>query len=180
MTMRLLRHPVSQVVSVEDAFECLLSSADYALWQDSLGDRGVGKSFIAEGSPLAVSRDTWRTDLREAHRGLAASSCEGLPLGVFFVLPYEIASDTLGLPFMPEASQASPRAMRIDRGVEFDHHTGAVSLCALGEDWSGELALWRDTVLDRLAQATSGRALRSVPRGFACCRGATRPRAIST
>jgi len=156
MTMRLLRHPVSDVVSVEDAFDCLLGSADHALWQDSLGDRGVGKSFIAEGSPLAISRDTWRSDLREAHRGISTLSCEGVPLGVFFVLPYEIASDTLGLPAMPEASQSSPRAMRIDRGVEFDHRTGAISLCALGDEWSGELAQWRDTVLDRLAQATPG------------------------
>ena len=154
MTMRLLRHPVSQVVSVEDAFECLYSGVDYALWQDSVGDRGVGKSFIAEGSPQEVSPDTWRSELREAHGSLLARSCEGLPLGVFFVLPYEIASDTLGLLTLPAASQASPRAMRIDRGVEFDHHTGALSVCALGEEWSGELAQWRDTVLTTLAQAT--------------------------
>ena len=154
MTMRLLRHPVSELVSVEDAFECLLKDADYAVWQDSLGDRGVGKSFIAEGVPLSVSADTWRSDLREAHRGVSTPSCKGVPLGVFFVLPYEIANDTLGLPLEHKDSPATPRAMRIDRGVEFDHHTGAVSLWALGDDWSGELAQWRDTVLDRLAHAT--------------------------
>lgn len=152
MTMKLLRHPVSVSVGVEEAFEGVFHDASHALWYDDHGDRGVGRSFLASGTPVNLSRDTWRSDLRDARGACASVECEGLPLGIFFVLPYELGADTLGLSSLAGAATALPRAMAVDRGIEFDHHTGAVVVCAVGEDWSGELGQWRDRVIAVLNQ----------------------------
>lgn len=152
MTMKLLRHPVNVSVGVEEAFDGVFHDAPHALWYDDHGDRGAGRSFLAAGTPVELHRDTWRSDLRAAHADAASVECGGLPLGIFFVLPYELGSDTLGLPSLPGASAAVPRAMAVDRGIEIDHHTGAVVLCATGEAWAGELGQWRDRVAGVLAQ----------------------------
>jgi len=154
MTMRLLRHPVGVSVGVQEVFEAVFRDAQHALWYDDHGDRGVGKSFVASGTPLDFDRDTWRSDLRSAHSTFASVECDGLPLGVFFVLPYELGSDTLGLPHLPGGVAARPRGMAVERGIEIDHDTGAVVLCAMGEDWSGELGQWRDRVIEVLARLT--------------------------
>ena len=80
---------------------------------------------------------------------------EGLPLGIFFVLPYALASETLGLPELSNQDSVSPWALEVDRVVCFDHDTAEVWLYALGAQWSGELAEWRQQVEETLAQAAT-------------------------
>lgn len=151
MTTRLLRHPLGVHVGVAEAFVALYGDAPHALWLDDHGDRGVGKSYLATGTPVPCSAPSWAEDLRAAHT--PSVDVEGLPLGIFFVLPYELASHTLGLPELSNQDSVSPWALAVDRLVCFDHNTAQVSLYALGAQWVGELDEWRQDVEDILAQA---------------------------
>ena len=124
MTMRLLRHALDVRIGVAEAFAALYANAPHALWLDDHGDRGVGKSYLATGTPVPCTVASWAEDLRSAHT--PSVDMEGLPLGIFFVLPYALASETLGLPELSNQDSVSPWALEVDRVVCFDHDTAEV------------------------------------------------------
>src|SRR5690606_3219929 len=53
--------------------------------------------------------------------------------------------------------------MRVDRALTIDHASGQARLIARGEDWSGELAAWRDGVLAALARLGEAPSIRTPP-----------------
>jgi para-aminobenzoate synthetase component I len=149
MTTKLLRHALDVRLDVAEAFVALYGNASHALWLDDHGDRGVAKSYLASGVPIAFASHSWAEDLRLGHLTQAVE-CEGLPLGVFFVLPYEVANHTLGLTHPGDKPDVQPLGLQIDRLVCLDHDTGEATLYALGGEWSGELDDWRTQVSELL------------------------------
>jgi para-aminobenzoate synthetase component 1 len=154
MTMELLWHPLSARPDIADAFVALYGTDPHALWFDDHGERGRGMSYLASGRPLDMGGPSWRESLRVEHRDLARLSSVpvgSLPLGIVVMVPYELGTDTLGLP----EREVTPklRALRVDRLIAINHQTGEFSLHALGSGWDGELAAWREGVEAALADA---------------------------
>jgi anthranilate synthase component 1 len=106
--------------------------------------------------------------LRSAHAtlaGLEPSALASLPLGLVFVLPYELGADTLSLSLPTGGEESTPIAMMVARLVAIEHASGVATLYALGDQWEGELAQWRDATGQRLAtaQVLADPALPQVP-----------------
>jgi para-aminobenzoate synthetase component I len=168
MTTGLLWHFLPGTHDVSAAFVALHGDGPYALWWDNQGERGLGVSYLASGSPVAVAESNWRDALRSAHAtlaGLEPSALGSLPLGLVFVLPYELGADTLSLSLPTGGEQSTPIAMMVNRLVAIDHASGSATLYALGDQWEGELAQWRDATGQRLAtaQVLADPALPQVP-----------------
>lgn len=156
MTTALLWHSLPGTHDVSEAFVVLYADNPYALWWDDQGERGLGVSYLASGSPVTVGLANWRDALRSAHASVAGvepSALGSLPLGLVFVLPYELAADTLRLSLPTDGEESAPIAMVVDRLVAIDHASGSATLYALGDQWEGELAQWRDATAHRLASA---------------------------
>jgi anthranilate synthase component 1 len=168
MTTRLLWHSLPGTHDVSAAFVALYGDDPYSLWSDDQGERGLGVSYLASGSPVTVEKSNWRDALRSAHAtlaGLESSALGSLPLGLVFVLPYELGADTLSLSLPTGGEESTPIAMMVDRLVAIDHASGLATLYALGDQWEGELAQWRDATGQRLAtaQVLADPALPQVP-----------------
>tara|TARA_B110000503_G_scaffold96545_1_gene145162 strand:+ start:521 stop:1897 length:1377 start_codon:yes stop_codon:yes gene_type:complete len=165
MTKGLLEHPLRGSYDPATVFATLCGQSPYAIWWDDHGDRGHGVSYIAEGSPLELSLNSeispqWRSQVRAAHRELLeqfSGPATSYPLGVHLVVPYELASETLGVTLSGDPS-APGCAMVVDRLIACDHRSGTATLVALGQSWSGELALWRDELTQRLEAPSSSPA----------------------
>lgn len=156
MTSELLWHSLPGTHDVSEAFVALYGEEPYALWWDDQGERGRGVSYLAAGSPIVVQESRWRDALRAAHEALppiAASALGPLPLGLVFVLPYELGADTLGLSLPSGDEPVAPLALMVDRVVAIDHARSSATLYALGTGWEGELAQWRDATALRLSTA---------------------------
>jgi para-aminobenzoate synthetase component I len=156
MTTGLLWHSLPGTHDVSAAFVALYGDDPYALWWDNQGERGLGVSYLASGSPVTVEESNWRDALRSAHAtlaGLKPSALGSLPLGLVFVLPYELGADTLSLSLPTGGEQSTPIAMVVDRLVAIDHASGSATLYALGDQWESELAQWRDATGQRIAAA---------------------------
>lgn len=154
MTMELLWHPLNQRIDIADAFAALYGDDPHAVWFDDHGERGRGFSYLGSGVLIDIGGVSWRESLRSAHRDLAPGSSVPVgspPLGIVLVMPYELGTETLGLP--ARAGTLKPRALRLDRLVAVNHKTGELSLYALGSGWDGELAQWRAGVVSVLADA---------------------------
>jgi anthranilate synthase component 1 len=168
MTTGLLWHSLPGTHDVSAAFVALYGDDPYSLWSDDQGERGLGVSYLASGSPVTVEKSNWRDALRSAHAtlaGLESSALGSLPLGLVFVLPYELGADTLSLSLPTGGEESTPIAMMVDRLVAIDHASGLATLYALGDQWEGELAQWRDATGQRLAtaQVLADPALPQVP-----------------
>ena len=156
MTSELLWHSLPGIHDVSAAFVALYAAEPYALWWDDHGERGRSVSYLASGTPVAVQESNWRDTLRSAHSALpsiAPSALGSLPLGLVFVLPYELGADTLGLSLPSGDKPVAPLALMVDRMVAIDHASSTATLYALGTDWEGELAQWRDATALRLSAA---------------------------
>lgn len=156
MTTELLWHSLPGAHDVSEAFVALYGDDPNALWWDDQGERGRGVSYLASGSPVTPGPANWRDALRLAHASAGCvepSALGSLPLGLVFVLPYELGADTLSLSLPTGGEQSAPIAMVVDRLVTIDHASGLATLYALGDKWEGELALWRDATAQRLAAA---------------------------
>jgi anthranilate/para-aminobenzoate synthase component I len=175
MRQRVIRHIVERWVDPAAAYSVLYGRSERAFWLDCGVAAASGRSVIGEGSSLvtaclaeAVLRsEPPRRDLpddifeflaAQQVRGAAATTADGDERGGFELgwvgwFGYELRSRTMATG--PGRPSRYPDAawMEVTRAVEFDHGTGTVSLLALGEDWSGELALWRDGVVAALAAA---------------------------
>ena len=153
MTTGLLRHPLPFPLSVEAAFGALDQGQDHALWLDDHGERGSGVSYVA--FPTALSPEQWAssTGRSSALGQYSEPSPElgSLPLGVFFVLPYEAGHTFVGI---DSASDLPTHALWVDRLVAIDHRTGVSELWALGDQWSAETAQWRESTHRLLERAT--------------------------
>jgi len=153
MTTRVLRHTLPFTRDPERAFFALDSGSRCALWLDEHGDRGRGVSYLAFPQERELA-DPFGESLRNLQRGHTLSShlnIDGAPLGMFIVLPYE-AWSTAGQ--QNGNSTPRPKALWVDRLVEIDHASHAVTVVALGSSWAGELERWKESTEHALAQAS--------------------------
>jgi len=88
-----------------------------------------------------------------AARGLA--DIGGLPLGWVGWLGYELRGRTMDVAQVPTSRHPGAAFLRVDRALVFDHSAHTVALVALGNEWTRELAEWRDGVVAALESATS-------------------------
>lgn len=168
---RLLRHAVG-VVDVEAAFQALHAEDADAVWLDS---GATGTSWMASGVPLDVTGSPvealrhalataprFETDVVPAtiaHAAAeapttAAPSTPAAPefrLGWVGWLGYELRAETTGAAVTRASGLPDAMLLRVDRALRIDAATGAGELVALGTEWSGELAAWRDDAAARLA-----------------------------
>lgn len=119
---------------VPGIFRAVFGKAQNAIWLDDHGDRGAGFSYLLDAQPLRLT-DSWRDEVRQAWLEVAIAkgfSSESLPLGVFFVVPYETDTENLG-PRDPRGGAPIPTASVVRRLLEINHQTGEVSACSLGD-----------------------------------------------
>ena len=136
-----------------DAFATLCATGD-AFWLDSGINAASGRSFMGTGAPLTGSFEAFDAvsdDL--AARGLA--DIGGLPLGWVGWLGYELRGRTMDVAQVPTSRYPDAAFLRVDRALVFDHSAHTVALVALGNEWTRELAEWRDGVVAALESATS-------------------------
>src|SRR5690606_5287856 len=81
----------------------------------------------------------------------------GLPLGLVGWLGYELRGETTGATVRIRGRHPDAAFLRVDRLVAVEGD-GSATLFALGTEWGGELAAWRDRTASTLARAVSRRA----------------------
>jgi para-aminobenzoate synthetase component 1 len=180
MRQRVIRHTVERWIDPSTAFSVLYADSERAFWFDSGAAASDGLSFMGEGASVvtaSLAEGTLRSDPPgrplpddifeflasqqedgvedvESHgTGSHGTESRGFGLGWVGWLGYELRAHTMGVE--PTRTSRYPDAawMEVTRAVEFDHRTGTMSLLALGDDWSGELGLWRDSVIAALSGA---------------------------
>jgi para-aminobenzoate synthetase component 1 len=175
MRTGLLRHPLEKWIDPADVFAALFSGSDTAFWLDSGMDATTGHSHMAASSRVlevaAGSRDVdvfglLSADL-SARRLSLGDSGTSTALGWVGWLGYELRGATLGVPAAFESRYPDAFFMFVDRCVSFDHELRTVALHAVGGQWSGELADWRDGVLATLAGLTRLAGQPGLPPGVA-------------
>jgi len=175
MRQRILRHPVDGWSDPAAAFVALHGGAANAFWLDGGANADSGMSYIGAGNHVAAASVPHNTvtltpdgDILDGSifdflRGQPVLTGEaiGAPLGWVGWLGYELRTQTMPVHTGAPAGIRSPVSrypdaalLRIDRLVAFDHAARSVQLIALGDEWSGELARWRDTTLASLAQTS--------------------------
>ena len=143
----LLRHPLGRWVDPAVAFATLHGAAQNAFWLDSsAGGRFsyIGASDSVLGGPGVF--DELRAGLVARH----VPDVGGAPLGWVGWLGYELRAQTMGVPVTRASRYPDAALLAVDRCVSFDHESGEAQLLALGDEWTPELAAWRDAVIAAL------------------------------
>lgn len=140
MTMALREQPLSARVEPAAAYATLLADQPWSAWFDDHGERGTGVSYLATLTPIEASGSGFAKAARTTHQALRVGQPlpAGVPLGLLMVLPYEYASDTLGLPL---PGDQRPLAAVVDRVVAIDH-AGLTSTCYGLVESDDEWAAW--------------------------------------
>lgn len=175
MRTGLLRHPLEGWVDPALVFSALYSASETAFWLDSGVDARAGRSHMGTSSRVLEAAaghfsrtffDLLAADLESRRLPDAADTTGSIgALGWVGWLGYEARGATLGI--APKYVSRYPDAffMFVDRCVSFDHETHTVELIALGDEWTGELADWRGTVISAIAAIAA--ESESVPSGTA-------------
>ncbi len=155
MRRRLLRHTLALGVDPESAFRILAADGTDLFWLDS-GRHGV--HVLGSGTRILPQRgavlDTLREELRrepiELYR--AYPGFDGFRLGLVGWVGYEVREETTGIPVRRRSRHPESAFLRVDRALAIDVEAGTADLLALGDEWTGELAAWRDDLERRLAE----------------------------
>ncbi|HTN57905.1 MAG TPA: anthranilate synthase component I family protein [Protaetiibacter sp.] len=151
MRLRLLRHPLGDGFDARTVFAALHSSGD-AFWLDSgPGGRAVLGTGERVALPAGEVLPTLRRELAELHLD---APLDGLPLGLVGWLGYEVRGETTGATVRTRGRHPDAAFLRVDRLVAVEGD-GSATLFALGTEWEGELAAWRDRTASTLATAVS-------------------------
>jgi anthranilate/para-aminobenzoate synthase component I len=172
MRPRVIRHLLGDWTDPAVAFTALYATADRSFWLDSGIDAVAGRSYLGEGVRVvtaSVTSEELRFDppgpsfagtifefLAAEQEGTAEQGSEGFQLGWVGWFGYELRSQTMHSPkaALPRRSRYPDAAwLEVTRALEFDHAAKTVTLLALGEDWSGDLGEWRNSVVLALAHA---------------------------
>ncbi|GHF24704.1 anthranilate synthase component I family protein [Pseudolysinimonas yzui] len=154
MRRRLLRHNLAGRIDPEAAFRALATAGGDVFWLDS-GRHGV--HVLGSGARVLPERgavfDTLRAELErepiELYR--AYPGFDGFRLGVVGWVGYEVREETTGVAVTRHDRHPEAAFLRVDRALAIDVEAGTADLLALGDEWSGELAAWRDDLVARLA-----------------------------
>ncbi|MCU1406105.1 MAG: aminodeoxychorismate synthase component [Glaciihabitans sp.] len=164
MRPRKLRYPLDFWVEPDVAFCALYGQSTDVVWLDSgVGAQG-GLSHIGRASRTVTSDTVAGSMLDFLRAELAANTIEpdgvGFSLGWLGWLGYELRFETLGLERTRTSRYPDAAFVYLDRAIEFDHTTSTVSLIAVGEEWTDDLRLWRDSVISDLSTTSAPPALR--------------------
>ncbi|MER3394642.1 MAG: chorismate-binding protein, partial [Microcella pacifica] len=152
--------------------------ADGLVWLDSGVGARTGRSLLAigervplpEGEPVlpalraALAAMPALGRQRDSGGGIggesgADSGDDAVPLGLIGWFGYELRGETMGMPVPPVPGHHRAAWLCVDRGVLIDHEAGTVSLVALDVsgtgDWSGDLADWRQRMLELVLGASA-------------------------
>lgn len=175
-----MRHRVitSRLRGWVDPAACFLAfcgGSEPAYWLDSGKDSSVGMSCLGVGSrvvtqvgetlynwPSGVSEresvfDFLRRELLEDE--VFSEESVAFPLGWVGWLGYELHETTVKASAQRRSRYPDAAFLRAERSIVFDHAAQTVTLVALGDTWSDELAAWRDeTILVLGALRDSGDA----------------------
>ncbi|MHB1172736.1 MAG: aminodeoxychorismate synthase component I [Lacisediminihabitans sp.] len=180
MRRRVLRHLLSDWIDPAAAFAALYARSEQMFWLDSGVDAATGLSYLGESArAVTASVEAGTLSFGPAGRSVPGSTVSGdildflgaeqaagveievdtggFQLGWVGWLGYELRARTMGSPSGGQSRQTRrsryPDAAWLEatRALEFDHAARTVTLLALGEDWSGELGMWRDAVTASLA-----------------------------
>ncbi len=133
--MRLLRRECGFAVTAEQAYSTLFADATNTVWLDSGEGATSGMSFVGAGS--RVVNDNVFDELRRMP--LVEDSA---PLGWIGWLGYELRGKTMGVPVGRRSRYPNAGMLWVDRGILFDHATGAVTFVALADSWTPALKRW--------------------------------------
>lgn len=134
-----------------------------AVWLDSGALARSGRSYLAVSERAVLSSDLdepvfdWMARQFSAPDVDYADAPAGFRLGWVGWLGYELRGESLGVPITTPATTADAAWLWVDRVIVFDHESQSLSLLALGEGWTGELALWRQR-MERLIEAADAAA----------------------
>jgi para-aminobenzoate synthetase component I len=154
MRRRLLRHPLAGRIDPEEAFRALAAGGDDVFWLDS-GRHGVhvlgsGERILPErGAVMATLKHELDREPIELYRSYPGF--DGFRLGVVGWVGYEVREETTGVPVTRHSRHPEAAFLRVDRALAIDVENGTADLLALGDEWAGDLAAWRDDLVARLA-----------------------------
>ncbi|QYH35932.1 anthranilate synthase component I family protein [Salinibacterium sp. M195] len=130
-----------------------------AVWLDSGVTASTGRSYLAVSERAVLSSDLtepvfdW---MRREFHPVDVDVSEvppGFRLGWVGWLGYELRGESLGVEITTPASTPDAAWLWVDRMLVFDHGLQSLSLLALGDSWTGELAQWRDDMHALVAAA---------------------------
>ncbi len=138
----LLRHPLESPVDPVEAFRRLAATESDLFFLDGAG---AGRAYLGTGTPVALESGAVLPGLRAvlARPGLAA---------VVGWVEYEARGETTGAA-VPQLPAAPAAFLAVERLLEIDEVTGEAALLAAADEWSGDLAAWRDRMADLLSDA---------------------------
>ena len=163
--MRVLSSPVRRWVDPGVAFAALFGADAHAVWLDSGTHATSGMSVMGSAARLAtasVADDSVTVDgavrngtifdfLAGELAEKAVAPGDGFALGWVGWLGYELRAQTMQAPAGRRSRYPDAALVFLDRAVRFDHASRTVTLLALGDEWRGEAASWRDSVTEVLA-----------------------------
>lgn len=160
MRRRLLRHTLAGGLDPAAAFRALAAEGGDLFWLDS-GAHGV--HVLGTGTRILPPRgavlDTLRAELArepiELYR--AYPGFDGFRLGLVGWVGYEVREETTGVAVTRRARHPEAAFLRVDRALAIDVERGTADLLALGDEWTGDLAAWRDDLERRLADPPAAR-----------------------
>lgn len=150
------RRSLGLVAGVAEAFDALYRDSNPALWLESNGERGSGRSVLATGHPTVLDTGRELDHLRELWRTSAdvLAVPPGVPLGLVGWLSYDIAEETLGIPGIRSGSgMSSSKVVSVTRSLEIDQRTLEVTAWGVGDE--DEFEQWCEatrTILDSPGQ----------------------------
>ena len=130
--------------TAEQVFHTLYANESVAIWTDSRGDRGSGRSILATGELLTIHGSPWQ-QLREVWAGARRASPPGSPLGVMVVLPYDALQYSMGISGTDPLEPV--RVVEVRRALEVDENTGTLTAWAWADD---DTEAWMDSLEDTL------------------------------
>jgi len=163
MPDRVLSWEVPFTVDAEAAFAALWAGAEDAFWLDS-SEGPAGRSYLG-AAEWAVDAEEIRTRGGDVLGWLRAERSrwdvdasavgDGFALGIVGWLGYELYAETLGLGATAPRRYPDAVLLRVDRCLAVDQADGRARLLARGTAWEGELAAWRDGVIEELRLASA-------------------------
>ncbi len=133
--MRLLRRESGVAVTPQQAYSALFASAPNSVWLDSGDGATSGFSFVGAGTRV-LTRDVF-AELRGTP--LVEDSA---PLGWIGWLGYELRGETMGVSVEHGSRYPDAGLIWVDRGLLFNHATGAITFVALADAWTPPLKRW--------------------------------------
>ena len=194
MRRRVIATRLPDWVDPAACFSALCRGSEPAFWLDSGVGAVEGVSCLGVGSRVVTttpgggladwpSGDVHDESMfeflgREQAVGIDDDDGARFPLGWIGWLGYELHEETLGAHVGRASRYPDAAFLFADRAIVFDHAKREVSLVALGDSWSGELAEWRyDTVcvLAECRRASEAPAAQPAPHAARGARGLLSP-----